>query len=180
MKLRNNLGFTLVEILVVITIIGILVALGNSVLGKDARKKTLQTRATSELTVMANAVKLYVAKYNEYPEDTTRDVPAGIKEFIDKGQSNEEWPDAPWPGSVYDYENWDNGDTIQISIRFCPSAGAATSTCTFPEEEWAENFDSYSSVYYCIDEKDGGQCRAHESQPPNHPGYCINCDTKVN
>lgn len=174
-RLQNHAGFTLVEILVVVVIIGILVGLGNSVLGRDARKKTLETRATSELSTMANAVKLYVAKYNEYPEEVDRNIPSGIKEFIATDQLEDDWPDAPWPGSVYDYENWDNGDTIQISIRFCPDAANENSNCAFPDFPWSENFDSFSSVYYCIDEKGDGECRAHEDQPATHPAYCINC-----
>lgn len=184
MKLRSkNTGFTIIEMLVVIVVIGILAALVMVRYVPDYKDRTYKNRGFAELQTFANATRLYVQKYNEYPDDVDRDVPAEIKEFIAGDEGNDDWPNAPWPGSVFDYDNWQKDDNnngqieedlgehiVQLSIRFCP-LGGGIETCQFPNEEWAENFDQYSSAYYCLK----GKCRAHVSKPIDHPGYCVNC-----
>ena len=172
-------GFTLVELLVVITVIAILALITNGFIIRGYRERTHYSRSISELNTMANAFSLYVAKYNAYPADTNRNLPAGIKEFIQTNGTNANWPQAPWPGSVYDWDSWppdSNGpqQTYQISIRFCDAGDTATCKKNFPKEEWVDNtWDSYSAVYFCI----SGSCRSHQTYPMNHPGYCLNCGT---
>lgn len=165
---RSILAFTLVEIMMVVTLIGILSAIViNNVSG--SKERTYRTEAFAEMNTLANATRLYLEKYNEYPDDVDRDIPAALSEFI---AIETDWPDAAWPGSVFDYDNWMVGGEhiVQISIRFCPISGPIED-CQFPDEPWAENFDVQSAVYYCMK----GPCRAHSSKPYNHPGYCINC-----
>lgn len=178
-------GFTLVEIIIVILILGILAGIVYSIYVPNYRERTYYTRSISELNTMANGVKLYVAKYNEYPADVVRDVPSSIKEFL-QGQYIDEWPDAPYPGSVYDYDNWPpdaNGPehTYQISIRMCDVGDSATCQANakkylskYVDASVLDNWDSYSSMYYCIK----GSCRSHQNKPISHPGYCINCGNK--
>lgn len=176
-------GFTIVEICIVIVVIGLLAAFTYSITVPKYRERSYYTRGISELNAMANATKLYVAKYNDYPADVSRDVPGGIKEFV-KGQTNtEEWPDAPWPGSVYDYDNWPpdgNGPehTYQISIRMCDvgqdavcKANAQKYLKDYVSQSTLDAWDSSSSMYYCLK----GSCRSHQNKPMSHPGYCINC-----
>ncbi|HEX9594779.1 MAG TPA: type II secretion system protein, partial [Candidatus Saccharimonadales bacterium] len=150
-SIKNNLsgktGFTLVEILIVITVIGILASLVMLTIVPNWRQRTYKNRAFAEVNTMANAARLYLDKYNQWPEDVNRDLPAELNEFIDV---ENDWPDAPWPGSIYDWDNWSvDGETIiQISVRFCP-IGGPLSACQFPEEPWAENFGVNSAVFYC-------------------------------
>lgn len=189
---KSQLAFTMVEILVVITLLGILAAFTYSYAVPKYRERTYLTRANSELHTMANATTLYISKYNDYPPDVVRDVPAGMKEFIQQ-QYNSTWPDAPWPGSVYDYDRWDNwtyhdageapGPIVQISVRMCSAGDDATCKANankYLKGTVADNilasWNSYSSVYYCIH----GPCRSHQSQPANLAGYCINCGGKSN
>lgn len=173
-------GFTLIEILIVITIIGMLAGLIYGYAVPHYRERTYFTRASAELNTMANAVNLYVAKYNDYPADVTRGIPPGLEEFLQSQQGSNQWPNAPWPGSVFDYDNWppdSNGpqQTYQISIRFCAAGDTATCKQNFPKESWVtSSWDSYSAVYYCLK----GSCRSHQSKPMDYPGYCINCGNK--
>ena len=173
-QFKNRLaGFTIVEILIVIVVIGILAALTISYYS-GSREAAYLARGKSDLESIGNAARLYVNKNDTYPPDESRDIPAAIKEFIATDAQGSDWPKAPWPGSVFDYESWnidgDAGDeTIQISIRFCEAGAPAT--CKFPKESWAAGFGVDSAFYYCIK----GYCRSHRDQPVTYPGYCYNC-----
>jgi prepilin-type N-terminal cleavage/methylation domain-containing protein len=181
-------GFTLVEIVVVIMVIGVLATLVYSLIIPHWRERAYYSRSLAELNTMANGLNLYVAKHNEYPADEARNIPGGIKEFIQSQQGNDTWPNAPYPGSVYDYENWPpdaNGpeQTYQISIRFCDAGDDATCKAAakkylsnYVSDDVLNNWTSSSAMYYCIK----GSCRSHQSQPLNYPGYCINCGNKSN
>ena len=168
---RRKFGFTIVELLIVISVLGIIATL-VVVNFAGSRERAYSTRAQAELQTMANALKLYAEKYDEYPPEVERNVPAGISEFIAKSDTNQEWPEGPWPGSVYDYDNWDidGTPTYQISIRFCP-VGGPLNACRFPNESWATGFGINSAFYYCIE----GNCRPSASEPVSYPGYCVNC-----
>jgi len=161
-------GFTLIEILVVVAIIGLLAAMATYSYQR-ARSAAMVAAAKDELRSIAQSVTLYQNDYSVFPPDTNRDIPPGLEAYLAPGL----WPDAPWPGSVYDWDNWEDPDTgesiYQISIRFCPLG--EPDLCRFPQEKWAQYFDIYSSVYYCM----GGPCRPHINKPIDYPGYCVNC-----
>lgn len=167
---RAQSGFTLVELLIVMVIIGMLslLVLQNF---RNPTEDVLYARAQAEFTTMHKAIEIYRIYNETYPSDVNRDIPPGIEPWLSTSEGDN-WPDAPWPGSVYDYDAFISGGepTYQISIRFCPIG--QPDQCQFPATDWAAGFDINSSVYYCI----SGNCKSHPSRPADHPGYCINCD----
>lgn len=164
-------GFTLVELLVVISVIGILSSVVFASVSQ-ARNKAYMARTKSEFRSMERAPLMYLEQNDYiYPPDTARDIPAGFTPYIANGT----WPRPGWPGSYFDWENWNDPDNpgekiYQVSVRFCPTGGSI-STCVFPNEPWASGFGINSAVYYCI----YGACRSHNSEPITYPGYCVNC-----
>ena len=164
-------GFTLIELLVVLAIIGLLASIILASI-TNARERARSARTKEELQQLDTALELYASDHSGmYPADVTRSLPPGLEAYLPNGT----WPNAPWPGSVYDWDNWAPGDlsyapftqVYQISVRFCTDIN----TCTIPNEPWATNFDYYSAAYYCV----SGPCRSHSSQPVTYPGYCMNC-----
>ncbi len=163
-------GFTLIELLVVIAILGILSSIVLVSLNQ-ARSSAALARTKLEFRSLTTAIELYMEDHGGvYPADVDRNLPPGLEAYLSTGN----WPNAPWPGSVYDWDNWTDPNTgmpiIQISVRFCPMGGPL-SACRFPDESWANNFGIDSAVYYCIE----GSCRPHINEPVDYPGYCINC-----
>jgi len=169
MRINKNKGFSLLEILITIAIIVILSAIVLAYNGR-LKEKTYLSRANIELKTFAYALKMYSFEHSgAYPADVNRDLPAGLENYLSVAPN---WPDAPWSGSVYDWDNWtiDGQKIYQISVRFCP-IGGPISACHFPDESWAENFDINSAYYYCI----SGSCRSHQNEAITYPGYCANC-----
>ena len=167
-------GFTLIEVLLVVSIMAMLAALLLGALAA-ARDKAYYGRALQEFNSMNEALQLYLAANNNvFPPDASRDQPAAFSTYL-AGYTTTTWPKGPWPGSFYDWDNWDDPDHVgqkiyQISIRFCPASGTLAD-CRFPKASWASNFGLDSAVYYCI----SGYCRPHESEPVTYPGLCVNC-----
>ena len=162
-------GFTLIELLIVIAIIGILSTIALFSI-RRAREAAYLAKAKMELRSIYQALEFYKdANGGNYPPDTSRDIPPGLEQYLAPSM----WPASAWPGSVFDWDNWNEPGTgkkiYQISIRFCPID--QPDECRFPNQDWAKNFDISSSVFYCIE----GPCRAHIGKPPDHPGYCANC-----
>jgi prepilin-type N-terminal cleavage/methylation domain-containing protein len=166
-------GFTLIELLVVMAIMSLL---GSIIISSvsSVRNKTYAARARNEFKSILTALELYYNDHGSYPPDVGRNVmPAGLGPYLAGGA----WPVGPWPGSVYDWNNYPDpqfpGSQYQtIAILFCPSYLGDPSICIFPSEPWAANFGTESSIYYCME---GTHCRSHSLNPPDYPGYCINC-----
>lgn len=168
-KKPSDRGFTLVELLISISIIGILASVVMPVIN-TVREDARMVRATSEFRSLETSLQNYLNDNDSYPPDTDRDIPPGLEDYLAPGI----WPNAAWPDSVFDWENWEDPDDpskriLQISVRFCPAG--QLDECKFPDTEWAEDFDMHSSVYYCLQ----GACRSHIDRPESHPGYCVNC-----
>ncbi len=104
--MRRNTGFTLVEIMVVVVIIGILaVLIVPRVLGRTDEAK--QAAARHDIATVMQSLKLYKLDNGRYPTNdqglqalvtkpTSAPVPANWKPYLDK------LPKDPW-GNAYQY-----------------------------------------------------------------------------
>jgi len=163
-------GFTIVELLIVIVVIAVLATI-VIIAYNGITNQAYQNRASQELGAITKAIQLFETNNGRYPVDVQRGIPAEITPYLNGSAEN--WPDGPWPSSVYDYDYFTGSDgrpVVQMSVRFCP-LNADISQCRFPSESWAAGFGVDSSAYWCL----SGVCRAHASQPDTYPGYCINC-----
>lgn len=170
MNKSGGRGFTIVELLVVIVVIAILAAL-TVVAFNGISERATYNRAMNELSSLHKATLAFHAVNERYPDDVARGIPSEITPFINGSADN--WPNAPWPDSIYDYDysiDGDGNETAQMSIRFCP-IGGPLEACHFPNQSWASDFDVNSSAYWCFT----GSCKSHRSEPADYPGYCLNC-----
>jgi len=103
---RRNRGMTLIEIMVVITILGLIAAaVGVAVIPQlDAARVD---RAKLDIQNIQGAFKLYYAKKGNYPDTAT-----GLKALVDTN-TLEELPKDPW-GNDYMYLN-EGGKPVIIS-----------------------------------------------------------------
>jgi len=70
-KRSSQTGFTLVELLVVVTIIGLLVGLISAAVPK-AIDSAMKAKAKGELTAIVAAVKAYKQEYGRFPGDSSK------------------------------------------------------------------------------------------------------------
>lgn len=90
---RSRWGFTLLELLVSISIIGLLIALGT-VSFTTAQKRGRDSRRESDMTNLRNALEQYYALNTSYP--TTCSQPADLLDVLPNGL-----PTDPKPGQSY-------------------------------------------------------------------------------
>lgn len=123
-------GFTLVEILIVVVILGVLAAIVVPAFGgstDEARKAAFIT----ELKIFADAAEYYGAREGSFLEDSsTGNVPSGLERYIDV----DGWLDGTPIGGEWDAELNENGITSGIGVHF--SGGGA------PSDEFMTDIDA--------------------------------------
>ncbi len=97
---RARAGFTLIELMVVIVILGMLVALvGPKLLGQADKAKV--GTAKTQIANFSMALKLYKLEFGSYPSSSE-----GLAQLIDNGKENfleqDAVPEDPW-GNPYIY-----------------------------------------------------------------------------
>lgn len=131
-KLNFCSGFTLMELLIVIAIIGILISLGTVSYG-SAQKKSRDSRRMQDLKAMQNAFEQYYADNNgNYPVAVSALTPT----YLPAGT-----PSDPKPGNpAYNFSYPSGGYCVCASLEGTTTSGNATNnTCTFG-----------SGAYYCV------------------------------
>lgn len=109
---RPTRGFTLIEILIVVIILGILAAIVMAAVGSNRRDAEAATFAAS-MKHYARCFTLYYEKYGEYPPDCEPSVyPAGMEEYIDETS----WTNARPLGGQWDWDNGVFGYTCGVSV----------------------------------------------------------------
>ncbi len=86
LKLKNP-GFTLVELLVVISIIAILVAVTSGSF-LNSQKRSRDTSRKTELKALSDALNMYYADNGKFPEDNFNSLISNQEEFADTSNPN--------------------------------------------------------------------------------------------
>lgn len=101
---HTGYGFTLVEIMVVVVIIGILVTMVLPAFDK-IRVMSQSTRFVEDCRVFAGAAETYTLENGVFPTDTGS---GALPDFVDYIRRSI-WEDGPTIGGVWDVENNDTG-----------------------------------------------------------------------
>jgi prepilin-type N-terminal cleavage/methylation domain-containing protein len=109
----NTDGFTLVEIMVVVVIIGLLAVIAIPAFQK-AQIHSQNTAFINDLRIACGAVEMYTLDHGEYPPDSWHGVmPPEVVEYMTKM----DWDDETPIGGQWDWEYGVFGITAGISVR---------------------------------------------------------------
>lgn len=126
-KIRNHRGFTLIEMLIVVAIIGILSSIVLVGLG-PVQRQGRDARRISDLRQTQTALELYYNKNAQYPAATYEAATAwsqfqGVLTGAGIGVNNV--PADPRNSETFFYRYWSDGNTYVIGARLEDSSNSA-------------------------------------------------------
>ena len=107
LSVRNRRhGFTLVEIMIVVAIIGLLAAIAVPAFLRSRRQAQV-TKVANDLRVFSEGFGLYCLENGLYPPDTHIVLPPGMTDYI----RQDDWDNGPPWGGTYNWEgpSWGEG-----------------------------------------------------------------------
>lgn len=111
---QNECGFTLLEILVVVVILGVLAAIVIPAFGNYAKESIVNSFATS-VKEFATVAQYHLAREGQYFEDASSgELPAGMDAYI----YAEQWTSGTPVGGVWDYELDSFGVKSAFGVHF--------------------------------------------------------------
>lgn len=145
MRITNKKGFTLIEVLVVVSIIGLLASVVLVGLG-GFRSRGRDARRVTDLKSLQNGLELYYARTNAYPNVLGDLVTAGI--------GVTKLPKDPAAGADYFY-SWKNPDRqgYVLSARLDATAGDTMFSDSNQEVivgGYTGTVTSCAAPYYCV------------------------------
>lgn len=112
-KIASRRGFTLVEIMIVVAIIGLLAALGIPKMLK-AGQETRKARFAREIQAAGHAFVQYAFDHGEYPSDKTPgQMPDGMAEYL----KNFPWAEETVIGGQWDWDYGVFGVVAGVSVK---------------------------------------------------------------
>jgi type II secretion system protein G len=118
---KNTYGFTLLELLIVISIIGILVTVATASYS-SSQQKARNSRRMSDVKNIQNALEQY---YSD--NDATYPAESGGQASLSTTYMPAGWPSDPKPGRVYEYTTNATFDSYFACAQMEGSNGNATS-----------------------------------------------------
>lgn len=104
--LKNGEGFTLIEVMVVVVIIGVLSAIALPTF-EGQFNRTKVGRAVAEVKSLMNLVELYKIEHGEYPEVSKFEELVKENGFPDWGEAGEKGFRDPWENPYHYYVSTD-------------------------------------------------------------------------
>lgn len=107
--LKDEKGFTLIELMVVVVIIGILAAIAVPAFS-DASDKAKVSKAKADLRTIESALEIYYAEHGEYPDaDSDNTLP----DVLEDDGYIKTIPEDPW-GHTYVYKPADDNKSYEL------------------------------------------------------------------
>lgn len=136
-------GFTLVEIMIVVVIIGLLAALAIPAFQK-VRTETQGNRVANDMRIFRDAVEAYVLKEGGFPVHDSGGLPAVLQGWI----SQEKWNEgSALANGAWEYYNPGNGTYIPEIVLDTPG-GANSAIFQIVDEKLDDGSATSGSITY--------------------------------